>query len=73
MAVIDCDTAYCVACSDDSKPEIIASNIHDVNKNIHVHACMHAYIECITTEIPAGLLYQSTDFFFYKFEGSKIR
>ena len=27
------------------------------------------YIECIATEIPAGLLYQST----YKFEGSKIR
>ena len=44
IELIDCDTAYCVACSDDSKLEIIASNIHDVNKNIHVHACMHAYV-----------------------------
>ena len=53
------DTAYCVACSDDSKPEIIALNVHDVNINIHVHACI--CIEHITTEIPAGLFYQGSN------------
>ena len=36
IELIDCDTAYCVACSDDSKLEIIASNIHDVNIK---HSC----------------------------------